>query len=141
MKYIVSVIFISSLFFASCSNKETPKITAFSPEAFAYALGDSSEVDASVRVKGFVQKEENGKYSATLAYDIDLVTPSNDTLKSLLSRVVDKLNTEKVSDLPLEAQFDLDSTYAKGNYQLIFNIKDAASGSTTKAVANFKLGE
>lgn len=141
MKYIISVIFISALFFASCSKKETPKITAFSPEAFAYDLGDSSEVDASVRVKGFAQKEENGKYGATIAYDIDLITPSNDTLKSLISRVVDKLNNEQLSDLPLEVQFDLDSTYVKGAYQLIFNITDAQSGSTTKAVANFKLGE
>ena len=141
MKYIISIILFSSLFFASCSKKETPKISAFSAEAFAYSLGDSSEVDASVRVKGFTQKEENGKYSATIGYDVDLITPSRDTLKSLISRVVDKLNNERVADLPLEAQFDLDSTYAKGSYQLIFNIKDGPSGATTKAVANFKLGD
>ena len=78
-------------------------------------------------------------FSASLAYDINLITPKNDTLKSLISKVVDKSEKEKMSDTGLEAQFDLDSTYALGQYTIIFKVKDVFSGSTATSTAGFKL--
>jgi ABC-type uncharacterized transport system auxiliary subunit len=140
MKYAVMFLLAFAFVFSACSKKTETKLEAFSPEAFAYNMGDSSEVDATTRVKGFEQQQENGLYKATIAYEIDLVTPAKDTIKSLLSRVVDRSKKEKMTDTPLEAQFDLDSTYKNGNYNLIYRIKDVNSGQTATSTASFDLG-
>lgn len=126
------------LFLSSCS-KEEQKLEAFNAEAFAYDLGSSWEVDATVRVKGFKQNEKDNKFTTTLSYDIDLVQPAGDTLKSLISKTEDKTDDEKMMDVPVEVQFDLDSTYADGDYKLIFNIKDAETGDKASASASFNL--
>ena len=104
-------------------------------------MGDSSEVDATTRVKGFQQDEKNGSYYATLSYDVDLITPKGDTVKSIISRVEDKIHKEKMTDTQLEAQFDIDSTYKNGKYKVLFSIKDALSGKTTTSESNFSLGD
>jgi len=44
-------------------------------------------------------------------------------------------------DIPLEAQFELDSTYAEGEYKVIFNIKDAATDQTTISMSAFRLSK
>lgn len=140
MKYYALILFALPFLFSACSKKEEAKLEAFSPEAFAYNMGDSSEVDATTRIKGFVQQQENGLYKAELLYEIDIVTPSKDTVKSLLSRVVDRSKKEKMSDTSLEAQFDLDSKYKNGKYTLIYRIKDMKSGKSTTSTASFDLG-
>jgi hypothetical protein len=141
MKYILisSLIFIFVL--SSCSKKEETKLEAFSAEAFAYDIGDAFEVNASTRVKGFQQEEDNKKFKASLAFDIDLVKPNGDTIKSMITRVEDKINAEKMSDVPLEIQFNLDSTYAIGKYKLIFEIKDVNSEQKTSSSADFDLSK
>jgi hypothetical protein len=139
MKKIFPVIFFVLIIISGCTKKQEVKLEAFSPEAFAYGLGDSSEVDATVRVKGFQQNENNGWYSATLSYDVDLVTTKGDTIKSIISKVMDKKQKDKIADIPLEIQFDLDSTYVKGNYKLIFRIKDVLSGKTVKSSTGFNI--
>ena len=141
MKAVVLILSFLMVVLVSCSKKEETKLTAFSSEAFAYDLGDSSEVDATTQVKGFQQKEENNNYFATISYDIDLVTPKGDTLKSLISKIVDRTQKEKISDTELNAQFDLESIYVNGSYKVIFRIKDVLSGKSTVATAGFKLGD
>jgi len=131
----------SSLLSNIFSKKQELKLTAFSSEAFAYGMGDSSEVDGTTRVKGFQQNQQNGFYMATLAYNIDLVTPSGDTVKSITSRVVDKRQKEKMGDAQLDTQFDLGPAYKKGKYKLIYNITDKLSGKTAVASADFDLGD
>jgi hypothetical protein len=140
MKAII-ILFLTMFIFYSCSKEESVKIETFSPEAFAYDIGDGWEVDATTRVKGFAQNEKDGRYSATLAFDVDLVIPKGDTVKSLVSKVEDKTDKEKMSDVPLEAQFDLDSTYAIGDYKVIFKIKDVLSNQTATSTASFKLSK
>ncbi len=138
MKGLVFVSFCLILLIASCA-KEEKKLEVFNAEAFAYDLGDSWEVDATTRVKGFKQNETDNKYKATLSYDIDLVKPSGDTVKALISKTEDKINDEEVMDVPVEIQFDLDSTYSDGDYKVIFNIKDAETGQSASASAPFSL--
>ena len=140
MKVLI-ILFLSTLIFYSCSKKEPVKVETFSPEAFAYDIGEGWEVNATTRVKGFVQNEKGDMYTATLAFNVDLVTPKGDTIKSLISRVEDKTDKEKMSDIPLEAQFDLDSTYAFGNYKVVFKIKDVLSNQTATSTASFKLSK
>lgn len=139
MKYFLLTFFIYFLILAGCSGGNKIKLEAYNAEAFAYDLGDSWEVNATTRVKGFFQKEENKTFTALLSYDIDLVTPAGDTLKSLISRTEDKMKNEKMSDVDLETQFDLDSTYAEGNYKVIFNVKDMNTEQTAKSSAEFIL--
>ena len=139
MKYLLSALFVYLLIFTGCGKDEKTKLEAYSAEAFAYDLGESWEVNATTRVKGFFQKEENNTFTALLSYDIDLVTPAGDTLKSLISRTEDKTNKEKMSDVDLETQFDLDSTYAEGNYKVIFNVKDINTEQAVKSSAEFVL--
>ena len=139
MKYSFIIFTLCLFLFSACSKKKEVKLTAYNATAFAYDLGNSWEVDATTRVKGFVQKEESNMFSASLAYDINLITPKNDTLKSLISKVVDKSEKEKMSDTGLEAQFDLDSTYSYGTYKLLWNVKDVATNDTASASTNFKL--
>lgn len=141
MKTAVILVSLFALILISCSKKEETKLTAFSTEAFAYGMGDSSEVDATTQVKGFMQKKENGNYKATLSFYVDLVTPKGDTVKSLFHKIADRIKKEKMSDTELNAQFDLDSTYAKGSYKLIFRIKDSLSNQTAITSAGFMLGE
>jgi hypothetical protein len=138
MKKILSAI-VPLLLLCSCGKEETGKIETFSTEAFAFDLGDAWEVNASTRVKGFSQTEENNKFSATIGYDIDLVTPEADTIKSIISKIEDKSDSEKLMEIPIEAQFELDSTYTEGDYKLIFNIKDANTGDSAAASVSFKL--
>ena len=140
MKVLI-ILFLTTLIFYSCSKEKPVKIETFSPEAFAYDIGDGWEVDATTRVKGFAQNEKEKKFSATLAFDVDLVTPKGDTIKSLISRVEDKTDKEKMTDVPLEAQFDLDSTYALGDYKVIFKIKDVISGNSAISITTFKIAE
>jgi len=89
--------------------------------------------------EGIFSKEGNKTFTALLSYDIDLVTPAGDTLKSLISRTEDKMKNEKMSDVDLETQFDLDSTYAEGNYRVIFNVKDMNTQQTAISSAEFVL--
>lgn len=133
----LNFLFIMSVIFYSCSVEEPAKIETFSTEAFAYDLGNSWEVNATTRVKGFSQKEDENFFAATIAYDIDLVTPSGDTIKALISKVEDKKDSERIMDIPLEAQFELDSTYAEGEYKIIFNIKDVFSNNIAVSTASF----
>jgi hypothetical protein len=141
MKYLSISSLIFLFLFSSCSKKDETKLEAFSPEAFAYDIGGAFEVNASTRVKGFQQKEENKKFKASLAFDIDIVKPNGDTIKSMITRVEDKINDEKMTDVPLEIQFNLDSTYALGKYKLIFDIKDVNTKQTTTSSAAFDLSE
>ena len=141
MKYLLISSLIFLFVFSSCSKKEETKLEAFSPEAFAYDVGDQFEVNASTRVKGFKQNEENKKFKASLSYDIDIVKPDGDTIKSMITRVEDKINDEKMTDVPLEIQFNLDSTYDLGKYKLIFQIKDVNSEGKASSTANFELSK
>jgi hypothetical protein len=140
MKVLIAL-FSGVLLLVGCSKKaELVNITAFSTEAFAYGIGDSSEIDASTRVKGFQQDQKNNMFVSTFSYDIDLITPKGDTVKSIFSRVVDKSSKEKLSDTQLDVQFNVGPSFLKGKYKLVFRIKDALSGAATSANANFDLG-
>ncbi len=139
MKYLLVTFILFVILFNACSKKEEVKLTVYNATAFAYDLGNSWEVDATTRVKGFMQKEDKGMFSASLAYEINLITPKKDTIKSLISKVVDKSEKEKMSDTNLEAQFDLDSTYSDGTYKLIWKVKDVFTSDTASSSSNFKL--
>ena len=136
-----SVIFIFILLFAiSCSKKEEVKFEAFSPEAFAYDIGDSWEVNATLNVKGFKKLEKDNKYFVSLSYSVDLIKPDGKITKDIFADIKE-VTKKEVNDVQLEAQFDFDKSYAQGKYKVVFSVKDNNSENTTSAEAEFELEE
>lgn len=139
MKYLI-LFFLTVTLFISCSKKED-KFEAFSTEAFAYDLGGSWEVNATVRIKGFTQIEdkETGNYAATISLIVDLVKPDSSVEKGKFSYIHTETSKERISDVGLEAQFELDSTYQEGDYKIIFHIKDANSDNQTSIETDLEI--
>ena len=134
---IISILFLS-LF--ACSDPE-PNLQLFNAEAFAYDIGDSWEVNATVNAKGFLQKELEDTYQLKLSYSVDLVTPESDSLISIYSDSIEEMSDEELIDIPLEAQIEIDSTFSSGNYKLIFNVTDELSGQQKNLVADINLAK
>lgn len=138
MRNILFVL-LAAFLFASCGKEDSAKLEISNAEAFAYDIGDEWEVNAIAQIKGFSQESKDEKFIAQLSYDIDLVKPSGEIIKSLVSKIADKIDSEKMTDTQLDIQFNLDSTYAQGNYKIIINLKDVESGQEASASAQFKL--
>lgn len=132
-----TLIIATIIFLFSCSDEQ--KLELFSPEAFAYSLDSGWELNASVQAKGFLQNENNDKFSAKLSYEIFLVTPQKDTLKHIDSGSIVEENDEEILDLNIEIQTELDSTYLPGKYVIIYNIKDNNSGMRSRISREFEL--
>ena len=135
----IFLIAISFLVVAACSKKDV-KFEAFSGEAFAYDIGEGiAEVNATVRVKGFVQTEKDDNYNVSVSYDVDLLKPDGTIRKSIFKFIQAAKENEPINDIALESQFDLDSTYQAGTYTLVYNIKDENSDNTLESKVNFDL--
>lgn len=137
MKDIITL-FLMAFLTISCSKKEEVKFEAFSPEAFAYDIGDNWEVNATVNVKGFVKKEVGEELSASLNFSVDLTGPDSLTIKNIF---VDskEVSDDEIIDVQLESQFELDYNSAEGLYKITFNITDNNSGKVTSAETKFEL--
>jgi hypothetical protein len=137
MKKIVLLLTVFILL-TSCSRKRED-FELFSAESFAYSMDSGWELNASVRAKGFEQDENNNKYTAKLSYFADLQTPDGRLLEKISSGVVDKTSAEKLSDLPIEVQIKLDSTFKTGNYKITFFVKDELGGRRSYLWSFFEL--
>lgn len=140
MKKLYYVFFIAAFFIGGCKMKEADKLQSFSAEAFAYDMGDGWDVNATVRVKGFAQKEVKNTYTFNLIYTVDLITPKGEKKEKLYSGVQNQETKEKTADLALESQFELDSTYEPGKYKLVFNISDGISNQKITVDKELELG-
>ena len=135
---ILTILFLLALLSLSCSKKEEVKFEAFSPEAFAYDIGDSWEINATVNVKGFVKKEVGEELSASLEFTVDMTGPDSLEIKNIFSDSKDVTSGELI-DVQLEAQFELDYNSPEGLYKITFNVTDINSGEVTSAEAEFEL--
>jgi len=135
---ILTILFFLALLSLSCSKKEEVKFEAFSPEAFAYDIGDSWEINATVNVKGFVKKEVGEELSASLEFTVDMTGPDSLEIKNIFSDSKDVTSGELI-DVQLEAQFELDYNSPEGLYKITFNVTDINSGEVTSAEAEFEL--
>jgi hypothetical protein len=122
----------------SCSKKEDVKFEAFSPEAFAYDIGDSWEINATVNVKGFVKKEVDDEFTASLEFTIDMIGPDSLEVTNIFSDSKDETSNELI-DVQLEAQFELDYDSPEGIYKIIFKVTDINSGEVTSTETEFEL--
>jgi len=135
---ILTILFLLALLSLSCSKKEEVKFEAFSPEAFAYDIGDSWEINATVNVKGFVKKEVGEELSASLEFTVDMIGPDSLEIKNIFidSKAV---TSKELIDVQLEAQFELDYNSPEGLYKITFNVTDINSEEVTSAEAEFEL--
>jgi hypothetical protein len=137
----ISITIFIIVLFSSCS-KEEINLEAFNPEAFAFDLGNSWEVNAMVNVKGFKQKEgDDDTFEASISYTTDIETPNGNKIENLYSDKINISAQEEIIDIPLEVQFELDSTYTLGTYKIIFNITDNFSETSITNSTNFDLTE
>jgi hypothetical protein len=132
--YIVLIILLT----ISCSKKEEVTFEAFSPEAFAYDIGDSWEINATVNARGFVKKEVGEELSASLEFTVDMTGPDSLEIINIFSDSKDVTSGE-LNDVQLEAQFELDYNSPEGLYKITFNVTDINSGKATSAEAEFEL--
>ena len=68
-----------------------------------------------------------------------MIKPDSSISKSVFKFVQNDEGQEPISDIALEAQFSLDSSYTEGTYTLVFNITDKNSENKTETKVNFDL--
>jgi hypothetical protein len=137
MKKLLLITYSIILLF-SCDEEEK-KLELFSPETYAYQLDSGWELNAMIQVKGLAFKIQNENYIYSVTYSADLITPSKDTLKSIDNGSIEETASEKLYDIGVEFQTELDSTFLRGKYEIIFYIKDDFSGFTTSFQSAFVL--
>lgn len=126
------------VFILGCSEPEA-NLQLSNPEAFAFDLGDSWEVNASVKSKGFKQLEQDDKFEAKINYLVDIITPQSDTIVNIYSDKINLKETEEILDIILEAQIEIDSSFGQGDYKLIFNVTDELSTQADTISVAFNL--
>ncbi len=136
----ILLLIVITFYFSGCSKKEE-KFELFSAESFAYSMEDGWELNAVVRSKGFEQKEIDNKFSVKLSYYINIETPEGKLLEKITSGVLDKTSDENISEIPIELQIKLDSTYKTGNYKIIFYVADELASRRTVSWSYFELSK
>lgn len=138
MKKLLLLSFI--LLVAACTKDEI-KLETFSPEAFAYDLGDKWEVNALVNVRGFEQREgiDNKSFEAFITLLADIKTPGGNLEEGIFADTINVSHHEEILDFPLDVQFELDSTYSLGRYQIVIHITDEFSKNNITTTVEFNL--
>ena len=140
IKLKILILFFVSIFLITCTEPE-PDLKLSPGEAFGFDLGDSWEVNASVIVQGFKQKEIGDDYSIFLSYSVDLITPGKDSIMSAYNDSIEETSYEEFMDFILEAQLEVDNKFGEGDYKTIFNVKDEYSGQVKSIAVDFKLSK
>ena len=135
-KYILIILGFFAII--ACSKKQE-KLELFSAESFAYSMDKGWEMNASVRVKGFEQDEIGKDFKAKLSYSVDLETSDGKLVEGIDKGVVDKIQNEKMTDLQINSQLNLDSKYKTGTYKVTFIVKDELTGQKSILWSFFEL--
>lgn len=136
--YKIIYVILFALFFISCSEEEK-KLEVYNAEAFAFQLEEEWELNATAQIKGFKQVEENQNYVAKLSYYTNLVTPSGDLLEEVDYGMIDKENGEELTDIQLEIQLVMDSSFTEGEYALQIIVNDDLTEQQATTEVKFNL--
>lgn len=137
MKKVILPLVVLILTIGCSEKKEIFEL--YSPEAFAFSVDEGWELNASCRVKGFVQKEIGDKYSAKLSYSVDIINTEGKVIKNVDEGFVDKKADEKIADLPVNVQIQIDSSYSPGLYQIIIYVRDDFGNLSSSIQREFEL--
>ena len=136
------LLFTSLILLIIACTKEEVKLEAFSPEAFAYDLGEIWEINALVNVKGFEQRENNDNtFEASINLSADIKSPDGKVIEGVYDDIINVTHHEEILDIPLEVQFELDTTYALGKYLIIIHITDEFSNNSITTNVEVELSE
>ena len=139
MKYLLPCLIVLATFFCSCSKKENLKLEGSITTTYAFYVDSAWEVNISTKIKGFKQETAGDKLKTSISYTIDIIKPGGVTVKGLVSKTEDKIDREKVPDIILDSQFNLDASYKPGKYTIVVNLKDVATGQTATATKDLDL--
>ncbi len=137
MKKLISFLFIAFII-VGCS-KEKKELNLSSAEAFTFSLDNGAELNASVIAKDFTNAESNGIYSIYLLYTVNLQKPNGEVITDFKKGELNQPTPEVLNDIRIDIQAELDSTYEKGTYKIIFNVIDKYSDNTARAEKEFEL--
>jgi hypothetical protein len=137
----LTFILFAALMIISCGGAPEPDLRLSNGEAFGFDLGESWEINASVKAEGFLQKEIEDGYQLHISYNVDLVTPQNDSLVSVYSNSVNETDPEEFMDFILEAQLEVDNNFGDGLYKVVFNVIDEYSKQTKTLSVDFNLSK
>ncbi len=126
------------LFLAGCG-KEEKKPEIFSPDAYAFPMENSWELDGSFRVKGLETKERENKFEYKVTYSITLTNDKNQNRIALKDVLYEEKADEELSDIGIDFQTELDSTFTEGKYEALINIKDNFSRKTAQLKFDIEL--
>jgi hypothetical protein len=138
MKKPLLLLSLVTLLFIGCS--EAPDLKLSTPEAFAFALDNGWEVNASVIAKGFAQieKKNSDLYYTNISYSVNLYTPEDSIYNADYDSIIDSTN-EKIMDIQIETQLELNEGFSKGNYTLEFIVVDKYSSTKDTVSTNLIL--
>jgi PBP1b-binding outer membrane lipoprotein LpoB len=139
MKYLLPGLLVILVFICSCSKKENIKLEASVTTTYAFYLDSAWEVNLSTKVTGFKQEASIDKFKSSISYTIDIIKPGGVTVRGLVSKTEDKIDKEKLPDIILDSQFDLDASYKPGKYAIVINLKDMVTGQTATAKKDLDL--
>jgi len=129
---------LSLLVFASCS-KEESRLELFSPEVFTFDTEEGWEINASVQVKGFSFSNKENEEKFSLNYYVNLVDPSGNKIEKIEDGLFSESVEEKIDDIGINIQFELDSTFTDGKYLLEFVVEDEFTSGKAQIEKEFEL--
>jgi hypothetical protein len=94
-----------------------------------------------VNVRGFEQREsaDNKSFKASIILSADIKTPDGTLVEWVFADTINATHHEEILDIPLDVQFELDSTYSLGKYQIIIHITDEFSKNNITTTVEFDL--
>jgi hypothetical protein len=94
-----------------------------------------------VNVRGFEQREkiDNKSFVASLILSANIKKPDGNFVEGVFADTLNVTHHEEILDIPLDVQFELDSTYSLGKYQIIIHISDEFSNKNITTNVEFEL--
>lgn len=124
MKNLLLFFIIISIIISCAKEQEPLKISEMN--LMVFNLDNGWELNGEANITGFTQNEEE-KYKSKLTYFVNLITPQNDTLREIDYGIINKTAEEEILELPINLQIEFDSSFTKGNYNLLLFLNDDLS--------------
>lgn len=123
-KWKIFTIILFALALLSSCGKEEKRLEIFSPDAYAFPMEQSWELDGSFRVKGLEAKETKDEYVYSVTYSLTLLNAGNEKRIVIKDAAYEEQADEELADIGIDFQAELDSTFTEGKYKALINIQD-----------------
>ncbi len=117
---------IAMVFVSGCGNEKT-ELQIFSPDAYAFPMGNGWELNGSFRVKGIEAKETENRFQYSVKYSIIFTDEQNQKRLLVKDVLYDESFDEEQQDVGVDFQTELDSTFKEGKYKALIEIEDNLS--------------